>query len=203
MAWFRDNRLLTPESDDPDDVSGGARRRDATATADGYATATVTTSSSTSTGGGGGTEEVIEAYLTLTGLTRSDLHTELTCRAWNYFYDDEEYSIAVTNSGAGGGGGTTTTAGVDNGGGRIVNADGEVDPSRWTIRQRQSSLTAVVHVDMNCEYKNKNTTLAFINTRGLFAIPPPPSLTVSDRFRNREKTIIMRRGVYMGGSPPP
>jgi len=138
VAWFRDNRLLKPESTNPDDINN-AQQPDVSAI-DGYATATVTTSTSTSTGGDN-SEEVIEVDLTLTGLTRSDLHTELTCRAWNYFYDDEEYSIVVTNSG---------TTSLDTNIGR-ENIDGEVDPSRWTLRQRQSSLTAVVHVDMNCE----------------------------------------------------
>lgn len=138
VAWFRDNRLLKPESDDPDDVNGGQQHE--ITVIDGYATATVTTSSSTSSGIDN-SEGVIEVDLTLTGLTRSDLHTELTCRAWNYFYDDEEYSIIVTNSG---------TSNIDTNNGR-QNTVGEVDPSRWTLRQRQSSLTAVVHVDMNCE----------------------------------------------------
>lgn len=135
VAWFRDNRLLRPESDDADDA-GGVQQQEVTS----YATAMVTTSSSTSTGGDN-SKGVIEVDLTLTGLTRSDLHTELTCRAWNYFYDDEEYSIIVTNSGS---------SNIDTNIGR-EKMDGEVDPSRWTLRQRQSLLTAVVHVDMNCE----------------------------------------------------
>lgn len=138
VAWFRDNRLLKPEPNDPDDIVGGQQRD--VLTNDGYAIATVTTSSSTSTGGDD-SEEVMEVDLTLTGLTRSDLHTELTCRAWNYFYDDEEYSIIVTNSGI---------TSLDTGNER-ENISGQVDPSRWKLRQRQSSLTAVVHVDMNCE----------------------------------------------------
>lgn len=138
VAWFRDNRLLKPESDDSDEING-TQQQEVTAI-DGYATATVTTSLSTSTGVDN-SEEIIEVYLTLTGLTRSDLHTELTCRAWNYFYDDEEYSIIVTNSG-------TTSIDTNN---ERDNMSGDVDPSRWTLRQRQSSLTAVVHVDMNCE----------------------------------------------------
>lgn len=138
VAWFRDNRLLKPESDDPSDVNGGQQQE--TTVTDGFATATVTTSSSTSSGGDN-SEGVIEVDLTLTGLTRSDLHTELTCRAWNYFYDDEEYSIIVTNSG---------TSNIDTNN-RRQNIVEEIDPSRWTLRQRQSSLTAVVHVDMNCE----------------------------------------------------
>lgn len=79
--------------------------------------------------------------MTLTGLTRSDLHTELTCRVWNYFYDDEEYSIIVTNSGS-----SNIDTSIEK-----ENMSEEVDPSRWTLRQRQSSLTAVVHVDMNCK----------------------------------------------------
>lgn len=138
VAWFRDNRLLKPEPNDPDDIVGGQQRE--VLANDGYAIATVTTSTSTSTGGED-SEEIMEVDLTLTGLTRSDLHTELTCRAWNYFYDDEEYSIIVTNSG---------TTSLDTGNDR-ENMSGQVDPSRWTLRQRQSSLTAVVHVDMNCE----------------------------------------------------
>lgn len=129
---------MKPVSDDSDDIN--AARQQEVSAADGYATAIVTSSSSTSVGGDN-SGEVIEVYLTLTGLTRSDLHTELTCRAWNYFYDDEEYSIVVTNSGA---------TSVDTNNGR-ENTDGDVDPSRWTLRQRQSSLTAVIHVDMNCE----------------------------------------------------
>jgi hypothetical protein len=124
-----------PDASDFDDA-GGVQQQYVTS----YATATVTTSSSTSTGGEK-SEGVIEVDLTLTGLTRSDLHTELTCRAWNYFYDDEEYSIIVTNSGS---------SNIDTNSGR-EKIDGEIDPSRWTLRQRQSSLTAVVHVDMNCE----------------------------------------------------
>lgn len=141
VAWFRDNRLLRPEPDDADDVNGAQPQAVAVAAAaDGYAAATVTSSSSISTGGED-TGDVIEVDLTLTGLTRSDLHTELTCRAWNYFHDDEEYSIIVTNSG---------TSNIDTGNGR-ENPNKDVDPSRWTLRQRQSSLTAVVHVDMNCE----------------------------------------------------
>lgn len=129
---------MKPESDDPDDING-AQQQDVTAI-DGYATATVTTRSSTSTEVDN-SEEMIEVYLTLTGLTRSDLHTELTCRAWNYFHNDEEYSIIVTNSG-------TTSIDTNN---ERDNMSGDIDPSRWTLRQRQSSLTAVVHVDMNCE----------------------------------------------------
>ncbi|XP_026817002.1 uncharacterized protein LOC113556330 isoform X2 [Rhopalosiphum maidis] len=136
VAWFRDNRLLKPESDDPDNING-AQQQDVTAI-DGYATATVTSSSSTSTGGDN-SEGILEVDLTLTGLTRSDLHTELTCRVWNYFYDDEEYSIIVTNSGS-----SNIDTNIEK-----ENMSGEVDPSRWTLRQRQSSLTAVVHVDMN------------------------------------------------------
>lgn len=135
VAWFRDNRLLKPEPEDLD----GVQQLEVTTT-DGYAAATVTTSSSTATGGDN-PEEVIEVDLTLTGLTRSDLHTELTCRAWNYFYDDEEYSIIVTNSGI---------TSLDTNIGR-ENMSGNVDPSHWTLRRRQSSLTAVVHVDMNCK----------------------------------------------------
>lgn len=139
VAWFRDNRLLKPESDDPEDIAG-AQQRGPTSAVDGYATASVTISSSISTGGEN-SEVVIEMDLTLAGLTRSDLHTELTCRAWNYFYVDDEYSITITNSG---------TSNIDT----IIEKeqiDGEIDPSGWTPRQRQSSLTAVVHVDMNCE----------------------------------------------------
>lgn len=139
IAWFRDNRLLVPKSDDLDDING-AQKPDVTSV-DGYATSTVTKISSMTTGGDN-SEDVIEVDLILTGLTRSDLHTELTCRAWNYFYDDEEYSIIVTNSGI-------TSLDTDN---QKEIKGGEVDPSRWTLRQRQSSLTAVVHVDMNCEY---------------------------------------------------
>lgn len=138
VAWFRDNRLLKPESEDPDNING-AQQQDVTAI-DGYATATVTSSSSTSTGGDN-SEGILEVDLTLTGLTRSDLHTELTCRVWNYFYDDEEYSIIVTNSGS-----SNIDTSIEK-----ENMSGEVDPSRWTLRQRQSSLTAVVHVDMNCK----------------------------------------------------
>lgn len=139
VAWFRDNRLLKPESDDIDDING-SQRQEVTIT-DGYAAAKVTTSSSISTGDDN-SEEVLEVDLTLTGLTRSDLHTELTCQAWNYFYDDEDYSIVVTNSG---------TSNIDTQTGS-KNMDGVVDPAHWTLRQRQSSLTAVVHVDMNCKY---------------------------------------------------
>lgn len=139
MAWFRDNQLLKPELDDPEDTAGTQQQEGATAI-DGYATASVTTSSLTSTGGEN-SEEVIEVDLTLAGLTRSDLHTELTCRSWNYFYIDDEYSITVTNSGS---------SNIDT----IIEKEQinmEIDPSRWTPRQHQSSLTAVVHVDMNCE----------------------------------------------------
>lgn len=138
VEWFRDNQLLKPELENPDDISG-AQQQDIIVT-NGYATATVTTSSSTSTGGDN-SEGVLEVDLTLAGLTRSDLHTELTCRAWNYFYDDEEYSIIVTNSGS---------SNIDTSSEK-ENTGEEVDPSRWTLRQRQSSLTAVVHVDMNCK----------------------------------------------------
>ncbi|VVC28852.1 Fibronectin type III,Immunoglobulin subtype,Immunoglobulin-like domain,Immunoglobulin-like [Cinara cedri] len=137
VAWFRDNRLLKPESDDPEDMTG-TQQQGAVAAVDGYATASVTSSSSTSTGGEN-SEEVVEVDLTLAGLTRSDLHTELTCRAWNYFYVDDEYSITVTNSG---------TSNIDT----TIEKEQigvEVDPGHWTPRQRQASLTAVAHVDMN------------------------------------------------------
>lgn len=96
--------------------------------------------------GGDNSEEVIEVDLTLTGLSRSDLHTELTCQAWNYFYNDEDYSIIVTNSGSS----NIDTHTEGN------NMNKEVDPIHWTSRQRQSSLTAVVHVDMNCKYNAKS-----------------------------------------------
>lgn len=133
---------MKPESDDPEDVVGAQQQQEtgAAAAVDGYATASVTTSSSTSTGGEN-SEIVIEVDLTLAGLTRSDLHTELTCRAWNYFYVDDDYSITVTNSG---------TSNIDTAVEK-EQIEGDVDPIHWTPRQRQSSITAVVHVDMNCE----------------------------------------------------
>lgn len=145
VAWFRDNRLLKAELDDLlEDVDGGGVRGQR----DGYATATVTSVSSTSTGDDDSIQ-VAEVDLTLTGLTRGDLHTELTCRAWNYFHDDEEYSIVVTNSGTGNV--DAHVSGSDTAVSVAAGAEYATDPNRWTLRQRQSSLTAVVHVDMNCE----------------------------------------------------
>lgn len=177
VAWFRDNQLLRPESsDDPDDTNG-PQQQEVTAI-DGFAAAIVTSTSSTSTGGDS-SEEVIEVDLTLTGLTRSDLHTELTCQAWNYFYNDEDYSIIVTNSGSSNI--DTHTEGY--------NMNGDVDPIHWTSRQRQSSLTAVVHVDMNCKcntkkYFNSFNINTFIFVRLYYSLPwlPISAVLISPRL---------------------
>lgn len=192
VAWFRDNRLLVPEPDDLDDTNGGggAQKSDVITSVDGCATATVTKMSSTVTGGGDKSfEEVVEVDLILTGLTRSDLHTELTCRAWNYFYDDEEYSIVVTNSGI------TSLEDTDNEKETAAAGEGDVDPSRWTPRQRQSSSTAVVHVDMNCEY---TVVGVFKNILLFFSSPmATQTKTVHRKFRihqcGRTSELIQRR----------